>query len=88
MIYAMLLTAGKIEKDLRWKPAETFETGIEKPSLGIWKTVSGGKIFKIIIPPRTLGAWIKLTFLQTSKNFLTKYEFSISYKETANKSKG
>lgn len=35
------IDARKIEQELRWKPAETFETGIRKRCSGIWTTPTG-----------------------------------------------
>ena len=44
------IDASKIERELGWKPAETFETGIRKTFSGIWKIPTGSQMFS---PGRT-----------------------------------
>ena len=41
----LAIDASKIERELGWRPAETFDSGIRKPWSGIWKIPNGGKPF-------------------------------------------
>ena len=37
------IDARKLEKDLGWKPAETFDSGIQKTCSGTWTTKTGSR---------------------------------------------
>ena len=58
----MLLTPAKLKRTCDGNLLKLLRLASEKPSLGIWKTVSGGKIFKIIITAKNAWGLDKINF--------------------------